>query len=341
MTLDLPDFEPRFPWWGGDLQTLRDTVMQALNRLPTDLEPHSSERQRFEVRDGSGDVLLGMLDAPIERQPGQPLVLLIHGAPGSENSLYLLSMSRYLLDRGYRVLRLNQRGAGPSRATCRLQYSAGSSADLGLLFEVLPDALTRDGVVAVGYSVGGAVLLKHLGEVGRNTPLKAAAAVSAPIDLRGTCGQLMRLRNTPYQRSVLKLTSQEAMAPIAELTAGERANIAKARTIREYDDGFTAVRNGKANALEYYAQCSAIDYLSGIRIPTLCLAALDDPWVPGSAYVGYDWGGNRYLTPLLTRSGGHVGFHGTSGLQAWRDLAVGEFLRSVLAAPEPKDRLRP
>jgi predicted alpha/beta-fold hydrolase len=340
VTLDLPDFEPRFPWWGGDLQTLRDTVLQGLHRLPTDVAPHSSQRRRFELQDGSGDVLLGMLDTPVEQQPGKPLVLLIHGAPGNEGGAYMLSMSRYMLDRGHRVLRLNQRGAGPSRATCRRQYSAGSSADLGLLFEVMPDELTRDGVVAVGYSLGGAVLLKHLGEVGRNTPLKAAAAVSAPIDLRGTCWQLMRLRNRPYQRSVLELMRREAMAPIAELTATERANIEKARTIREYDDGFTAARNGKADALVYYAQCSAIDYLAGIRVPTLCLAALDDPWVPGSAYAGYDWGGNRCLTPLLTRSGGHVGFHGTGGLQPWRDLAVGEFLRMVLAASETKDRLR-
>jgi len=323
--LDLPDFEQRFPWWGGDLQTLRDTVMQALHRLPTDLAPHSSQRQRFDVRDGSGDVLLGMLDTPVAPQPGTPLVLLIHGAPGNEDGPYMLSMSRYMLDRGHRVLRINLRGAGPSRATCRRQYSAGSSADLGLLFDVMPDELTRDGMVAVGYSVGGAVLIKYLGETGKDTPLKAAATVSAPIDLRGTCGQLMRWRNTPYQRSVLGRMRQEATAQIAELTAVERANIEKARTILEYDDGFTAGRNGKANALEYYAQCSALDYLAGIRIPTLCLAALDDPWVPGSAYVGYDWGGNRWLTPLLVPNGGHVGFHGTAGLQPWRDLAVAGF----------------
>jgi predicted alpha/beta-fold hydrolase len=171
--------------------------------------------------------------------------------------------------------------------------------------------------------------------------LRAAAAVSAPIDLRGTCRRLMRLRNTVYQRAVLVPMRKEAMAAIAELTATERANIERARTLLSYDDGFTAARNGKADALEYYAECSAIDYLAGIRIPTLCLAALDDPWVPGSAYAGYNWGGNRYLTPLLTHSGGHVGFHGASGLQPWRDLAVGEFLRTVLAASETNGRLRP
>ena len=325
MILDLPDFEQRFPWWGGDLQTLRDTFLRALGRLPLDLAPHASTRCRFELRDGSGDVLLGMLDTPREPGSGTPLILLMHGAPGSEDSAYLLSMSRYVLERGHRVLRMNLRGAGPSRATCRRQYSAGSSADVGLLLEVMPAELTRDGVVAVGYSVGGAVLLKYLGTVGADTPLKAAAVVSAPIDLRGTCGRLMRRRNALYQRAVLEGTRKEATAPIAELTGTERANIKKARTILEYDDGFTAARNGKANAFEYYDQCSALDFLAGIRIPTLCLAALDDPWVPGSTYVGYDWGGNRWLTPLLVPNGGHVGFHGTVGLQPWRDLAVAEF----------------
>jgi predicted alpha/beta-fold hydrolase len=205
----------------------------------------------------------------------------------------------------------------------------------------MPEELTGDGMVAVGYSIGGAVLLKYLGEAGEGTPLLAAAAVSAPIDLRGTCRRLMRLRNALYQRAVLEPMRKEAMAAIAELTATERANIDRARTLLAYDDGFTAARNGKADALEYYAECSAIDYLAGIRIPTLCLVALDDPWVPGSAYAGYNWGGNRYLTPLLTRSGGHVGFHGVSGLQPWRDLAVGEFVRTVLAASETKGRLRP
>lgn len=339
MTLDLPDFEQRFPWVGGDLQTLRDAVMRALHRLPMDLAPHSSERQSFALRDGSEDVLLGMLDTPLTPQSGRPLVLLIHGAPGSEDSAYMLSMSRYMLDRGHRVLRINQRGAGPSRQTCRRQYSAGSSADLGLLFDVMPDELKRDGMVAVGYSVGGAVLLKYLGEVGRNTPLKAAASVSAPIDLRGTGWQLMRLRNALYQRFVvLNPMRKEAMAAIAELTAEERTSLENARTILEYDDGFTAARNGKASALEYYAQCSAIDFLPDIRVPTLCLAAQDDPWVPGSAYVGCNWGANEYLSPLVVRHGGHVGFHGKGDLQPWRDLAVAEFLRKTLAALDAKPR---
>ena len=185
MTLDIPAFEPRFPWWGGDLQTIRDAVMRALGRLPLDLAPHRSEPREFVLEDG--DRLLGVLDKPAEPKAGRPLALLVHGAPGSQDSVYVLSMSRYMLDRGHRVLRINLRGAGPSRKTCRLQYSAGSSDDLRQLVDLIPGELTTDGIVAVGYSLGGAMLLKYLGEEGKAAPLLAAAGVSTPIDLAVTC----------------------------------------------------------------------------------------------------------------------------------------------------------
>lgn len=334
---DLPEFQPRFPWWGGDLQTIRDGVMRALGRLSLDLAPHRSEPREFTLPDG--DKLLGVLDLPAEPRGGRPLVLLIHGAPGSQDGAYMISMSRTMLERGYRVLRINLRGAGPSRMTCRLQYSAGSSGDVQLLLDLIPADLKRDGIVAAGYSLGGAILLKYLGEVGSATPLLAAASVSAPIDLRGTSWQIMRLRNALYHRyAVLKPMQKEATAAIAELSPAERTNIEKARTIREYDDGFIAGRNNQPDALAYYRHCSAIDYLAGIRIPTLCLAAMDDPWVPGSAYLGYRWGENRWLTPLLPWSGGHVGFHSVGSPQPWRDLAVAGFLEKALAERDRSGR---
>ena len=86
------------------------------------------------------------------------------------------------------MLRLNLRGAGPSRALCGQHYYAGRSQDFRALLSVLPDELTRDGLMAVGYSLGGAMLLKYLGEEGAASPLAAAATVSAPIDLPSPAG---------------------------------------------------------------------------------------------------------------------------------------------------------
>jgi predicted alpha/beta-fold hydrolase len=246
-------------------------------------------------------------------------------------------MSGYLLDKGYRVLRVNMRGAGPSRTTCGGQYSAASSRDLAELIGLLPQELTAAGIAAVGYSVGGAILLKYLGEEGTHTPLRAAASVSAPIDLLGTCLTLMRLRNFLYHRSVFGAVKREALADGAVLTPDERRNITAARTLYEFDDLFTAPRNGFAGAEDYYFNCSAVNFLPGIRIPTLVLASLDDPWVPGGAYSGHHWGSNKSLSlmPVLTPRGGHVGFHGVGGYKPWSDLAVMKFLEEEASPTSP------
>jgi predicted alpha/beta-fold hydrolase len=250
--------------------------------------------------------------------------------PGSEDSNYMIRMSRTLLDRGHLVLRLNLRGAGPSRPVCGGQYSAGASHDLRLLFDVMPREWLDCGAVAIGYSVGGAILLKYLGEVGKDgvgKPLLAACSVSAPIDLLGTCRNLMA--NRLYHAWIFGRMKREALGEGARLTALERANIEAAKTIWEFDDGFTAARNNCSGAADYYARCSAGNFLPTIRVPTLVLAALDDPWVPGSAYRGNYWGGNRHLTLVLPEHGGHVGFYAAGMDQPWCDAAVAEFIADV------------
>ena len=318
---DLPSFRPRFPWWGGDLQT----IANRLRGVSTSLAPHTTERVCFPLPDGTGDTLLASLDRPATPRAGRPLAILIHGLTGSEDSLYIFSMARLLLERGGRVLRLNLRGAGPSRAVCGQHYYAGRSQDFRALLSVMPDELTRDGLVAVGYSLGGAMLLKYLGEEGAASPLLAAASICAPIDLAVTCRYMMRPRNRIYHRYILDTMKVEATGEGAVVSAAERAAIMGSRTVWEYDDVFIAPRYGFASAANYYERCRPTRFMAGIRTPTLVLAALDDPWVPGALYKDYDWASNPQLTPLLPDQGGHVGFHGRASRQPWSDLAVARF----------------
>jgi predicted alpha/beta-fold hydrolase len=321
VSLDLPPFRPRFPWWGGDLQTIANRLRPLAVGAP-----YRSERLKFSLSDGTGDTLLASLDQPPQPKRGAPLVILIHGLTGAEDSRYILSMAHLLLERGRRVLRLNLRGAGPSRAACSQHYYAGRSQDFRALLSLLPADLTGDGIVAVGYSLGGAMLLKYLGEEGAATSLAGAATVCAPIDLAATCRHMMRPRNRLYHRYILGLMKVEATGEGAVITAAERAAIMSARTVWAYDDDFIAPRYGFASAEDYYERCRPTRFMSGIRIPTLVLAALDDPWVPGSLYRSYDWSTNPSLTPLLPRNGGHVGFHGRDGAQPWSDVVVARFL---------------
>jgi predicted alpha/beta-fold hydrolase len=318
---DLPPFRPRFPWWGSDLQT----IANRLRGVSTSLAPHASERLAFPLPDGTGDTLLASLDRPATPKQGTPLVILIHGLTGAEDSLYILSMARLMLDRGWRVLRLNLRGAGPSRSLCGQHYYAGRSQDFRALLSVLPAELAGDGMVAVGYSLGGAMLLKYLGEEGAAAPLAAAATVSAPIDLAATCRYMMRRRNKAYHRYILGLMKVEATAEGAIVSAAERAAIMDARTIWDYDDAFIAPRYGFGRAEDYYDRCRPTRFMAAIRVPTLVVAALDDPWIPGALYRSYDWTSSPLLTPLLPEHGGHVGFHGTSSRQPWSDTMIAKF----------------
>ena len=321
-SLDIPPFRPRFPWWGGDLQTLASRLLKD----GIDLAPHAVERLRFPLNDGTGDTLLAMLHRPATPRAGAPLVLLIHGLTGSEDSRYMMSQARLLLERGHRVLRLNLRGAGPSRPLCGGHYYAGRSQDFRALLSLLPAELTRDGLAAVGYSLGGAMLLKYLGEEGASAPLVAAATICAPIDLAITCRHMMRPRNIAYHRYIIDQMKREATGQGASISSAERAAILGAKTVWEYDDVFIAPRYGFADAEDYYERCKPVRFMPDIRVPTLVLGAANDPWIPAALYRGYDWAANRSLVPLLPDSGGHVGFHGTGTDQPWSDLAVARFL---------------
>ncbi len=323
ISLDLPPFRERFPWWGGDLQTLASRLRGG----HSDLAPHKSERLSFAM-DG-GDRLLAMLDRPVAARPGRPLAILIHGLTGWEDSLYIRSQARVLLDGGWRVLRLNLRGAGPSRSTCAGQYYAGRSQDLRDVLALLPAELTSAGIVAVGYSLGGAMLLKYLGEEGASSRLKAAVSVSAPIDLSLTCRSMRRARNVLYHRFMLREMKREATGAGAVLSAAERSAILQSPTVWHYDEAFIAPRHGFAGAEDYYERCKPLRFMPGIRVPTLVVASLDDPWIPGTLYSSYDWHANMALLPLISRHGGHVGFHGAGGDPPWSDRAAARFLEDV------------
>jgi hypothetical protein len=132
-------------------------------------------------------------------------------------------------------------------------------------------------------------------------------------------------RNRIYHWNLLRAMKAEALAPAAELAPSERIAIAQARHIVEFDDRFVAPRNGFAGAADYYARNSAERFLPGVRVPTLVVHALDDPWIPPAAYRRVRWADNRCLHPALSRGGGHVGFHARGSRLPWHDQLVAEF----------------
>jgi predicted alpha/beta-fold hydrolase len=277
------------------------------------------------MADGTGDRLTGALSPPNDPAPGKPLVILIHGLSGCEESPYMLESARYFATIGHPVLRLNLRGSVPTQPHCVAHYHAGSDEDLAVVLDQLSDRPeVADGIILMGFSLGANILLKFLGARGVDYPIRAAISVSAPIDLAATVERFLQPRNRAYHAWILRHMKRDALAARA-LVPREAKAIRAARTIYEFDDRVVAPRNGFANAQDYYRRCSATRFLGAVRVPTLVIHSLDDPWIPARGYLDLNWASNPYLTLLMTERGGHVGFHDAKG--AWHNRSAGLFLR--------------
>ncbi len=323
MDLAFPAFRARPPWYGPDLQTIRNVL-----RPPLPLEDeHAVESELLlPMADGSGDLLVAAANRPGAETTTRPTVVLIHGLSGSSESTYMLSSARHWLARAHPVLRLNLRGAGRSRAHCRTQYHAGRTRDLNDALFALDREWTANGLVLIGYSLGGNMLLKFMAEYAGAFPILAAASISAPIDLAAASSRFMQLRNVFYQRVLLQSMKEECFGGAAEISVAESARVLAARSVREFDDRFVAPRNGYRDADHYYAENQSRRFLSGIEVPTLVIHALDDPWIPAEAYTSYPWPRHPKLIPLLASGGGHVGFHDRSRESTWYDQCIGLYI---------------
>ncbi|MEP4377531.1 MAG: alpha/beta fold hydrolase [Alphaproteobacteria bacterium] len=311
-----PPFRARAPWFGGDLQTLRNTIM----RDRADLDPWPGERLYFKA--DNGDRLNGVLH-PAPDKP-KTLVTLIHGLTGCEDSAYVRASARFLLEAGNTVLRLNLRGALPSRQDCRQMYHAGRSEDLALVFDELANmGYGAAQLFAVGYSLGGNILLKYLAEAGEDSRVSRAVTISTPLDLSRVSRRLEAPRNRLYHRWLLDRMKLDWRGGPLDLNTAQMDALDRADSIRNFDDGVVASSNGYADAEDYYARCAAGPRLGEVTIPTLLVHAEDDPWIPADIYRRYAPSMPPEMALALTPGGGHVGFHGKTG--RWHDHAIRRF----------------
>ncbi|HXV23281.1 MAG TPA: alpha/beta fold hydrolase [Alphaproteobacteria bacterium] len=313
--LEFGEFRPRLPWIGPDLQTIRNFVA----RPKVNLHAWPAQRLWF---DAGGDRLSGVWHRT--GRTDRPLVILLHGLTGCERSSYVLLTAFQLLRRGYPVLRLNLRGAGPSRPHCREGYHAGRSEDLHTVLAGLPAGAARAGFALVGYSLGANILLKFLAEpqVAAH-PVRAAVSISAPIDLALTQRRILERRNRVYHAFLLNRMRKEALLLLRDRKW--RRRILLADTVREFDERVTAPLYGFESVDDYHARCSAAPMLHRIGVPTLLIHGLDDPWIPADPYLAFDWRAHPQLTALLPPQGGHVGFHGRGDRLPWHDRCIATF----------------
>ena len=320
-----PGFTPRFPWLGGDLQTLRYYFFPCSE----DMSPWPSERLSFPVPGEEGDTMLAMLHRP-KRPTDRPLVILVHGLTGCEGSSYMFETTRSFLTLGYPVMRLNLRGAGPSRETCRRSYCAGSGDNVAAVLSALDIEEARHGVVLIGFSMGGTVILHCLARLARGVWPICAVTVSMPLDLAAVIRRLMSPRNVLYHRWLLARMKEAVIGGASEISPKQQAAVLDARSIRQFDNAFTAPHHGFADCDDYYTRCSVTGLLERIDTPLLLLHARNDPWIPAAPYEDIRRDTPSNVTLLLTNDGGHVGFHDRRNTTPWYNTVIQAYLERLL-----------
>lgn len=263
---------------------------------------------RIDTPDGD---FLDLDFTPLAR-PGRPVVLLLHGLEGSARRGYALNVYAELAMWGVGAVGLNFRSCGGEPNRLSRSYHSGETGDLAWCLGVLEQMLPGSPIGAVGFSLGGNVLLLHLGQAGEaaTRTLSACVAVSVPYDLSECERALDSTRmGRWYVRVFLKTLVRKAEAKAELLPANvDLERIRRARTFREFDDAATAPLHGYASADDYYARASSATLINRIRVPTLLLQAMDDPFLPATAIPTTAIAANPCLQPVVTPRGGHVGF---------------------------------
>lgn len=286
-------------WWlpGPHCQTLWPVLMR-----PRRCEVRV---QRLELPDGD------FLDLAWNGVTHGPLVLIIHGLEGSVESHYVPGLLRECTRYGWRAALVHLRGCSGEHNRLARRYHAGETGDIEFVVRTLRAEHPGVPIAAIGFSLGGNMLLKWLGETGRDSPLTAAVAVSVPFELETSVRALERGFGRLYQWYLLRALKRATLDKFSCRPAPfDRAALAAARTLFEFDDLVTAPVHGFEGAQDYYRRMSCRQYLPGIVAPTLIVQAADDPLVPVSTVPRANELSDATRLEL-SPSGGHVGFVAT------------------------------
>jgi len=260
-----------------------------------------------------------------------PTLLLLHGLEGSSEAHYVRGIAEKAIGAGFNVVRLNQRNCGGTEHLCDTLYHSGLTGDP---VAVLRELEEKDGLAAfavAGYSLGGNLALKLAGEFGDQVPasLQAICAVSPTMDLERCVRALERRSNFAYQwnfvRNLRRRMRRKAALFPDRFTL---APLSRIRTVREFDEVYTAPHFGFANASDYYYRASALRVVDRIRVPTLILTAADDPFVPPEPFSDPAVTGNPHITVRVSAHGGHCAFIGSPADDAdayWAERAIVRF----------------
>ena len=322
-------------WWvpGAHAQTLWGKFARRAPALPTRIERWSTPDHDFI------DILR------LEAGPERPRLFLLHGLEGSVRSHYVGGLLQMAHSRDWGADMLIFRGCGDEPNRAARFYHSGETGDAAFAIERVLEEFPRAPLGLCGISLGGNVLLKWLGERGDTVSdrIRAAAAISVPFDLERGSRHISQGFSRIYERHFLRTLRRKAAEKLRHFPGlFDLGAMQRARTLYDFDEIVTGPIHGFRGAHDYYTQSSSLQFLAGIRRPTLLLSAKDDPFLPAEVLdaVTAIARANPFLTTEFSDHGGHVGF--VAGRpwcpEYYAERRVGEFLSDALSVMSSESR---
>lgn len=298
VTKYLRDIKPPLFQLNGHLQTIVPTQFRKVTGV-------QYSRERITTPDGD------FLDLDWTQSGRDQLIIICHGLEGNTSRAYIKGMVRYFDRKGWDVLAWNYRGCSEQINRKLKFYHSGATDDLNTVIEHVLATRGYTGISLLGFSLGGNMVLKFLGEQGDeiNSKIKKALAISVPLDLHASCLQISSGINYMYGLRFLSRLKAKVKRK-AELypDAFNLDDLRKANSLIQFDNFFTAPLHGFKNAIEYYHLCSAQRFLDQIAIPTLIVNSRNDPFLAPSCYPIKQISKHPVVELLVPDQGGHCGF---------------------------------
>lgn len=284
----------------GHLQTILPSLFRKVKGV-------EYERERLDTPDGD------FLDLDWSKtKDSKHLGIVCHGLEGDTRRPYILGMVKALNKAGIDALAWNFRSCGGENNSRLRFYHSGATEDLQYIIQKVMEAGYYTKISLFGFSLGGNMVLKYLGELGNETPaiINKAVVFSVPCDLAGSSKNLCSTENQIYNRRFLKSLKLKIRAK-AKLLPGKinTLHLKNIKTLKEFDEKYTAPLHGFKDAEDYYERCSSRAFIDRIKIPTLIVNAKNDPFLSLGCYPTEEVKNNSYVFLEIPNEGGHCGFY--------------------------------
>lgn len=308
----MSSYRPSFLFRSGHFNTVYPSFFRQQSEPPF-------ERKTVGTPDGD------FLDIDVLFAGKSRLAILCHGLEGNSASQYIIGTARILSEDGWDVAAMNYRGCSGRPNKQLKMYHSGATDDLDVVYNELSTDYSE--VALVGFSLGGNLVLKYLGESTREAKIKSAVAISVPLDLRAGSINIGKRSNYIYENRFLQSLSKKLKQKKRQFPKDINLDLLKeVKSLYDFDDIYTGPLHGFEDADDYYHQCSSKFFLESITTRTLILNSQDDPFLPEECYLLQDSISNNNLYVLTPKYGGHVGFVLSGNDHSWAELQIAKFL---------------